>query len=68
MSTQTSNQDTPTVVAYWVKRQAYENNGSDLIRMKLSDGTITEEGRQPQTHWPFNDQFKNANCLERHSF
>jgi hypothetical protein len=59
---------TNIITEYWIKRQAYENNGADLIRIKYSSGIINEIGRQPQTHWSYGDEFKQAQIVSRHSF
>lgn len=55
----------PTVFAYCVARQAYQNPVSqcDSIRCAMSDGTIQEMARHPSEHWAYTDYFKNAQVL-----
>jgi len=55
-------QSNPTIVAYAVVRQAWENPGSgcDTVRCLLSDGSITTEAHHPSEHWPYFDRFCKA--------
>lgn len=65
----TSTIENSSVVSYWVKRQSSEqNNGADLVRIKLSSGVITEEGHFPQNHWWNSERFKDADVLQKNSF
>ena len=56
------------IKAYWIKKQAWENNGVDMIVTQRESGLVEEVYRQPYTQWRFRPEFKQANIVPKNSF